>query len=159
MDLFLLIYWLHQAFIAACRILVPQPRIEPWPPALGAHSLKHLVTREIPRVDTFKPPYLWASQVALVVKNLSDNAGDTRDTRSISGLGRSPEKGNGNLLQYSCRKNPMDRGACWATVHGVSKSWTQSRTQLSIWAYLYPLEGSPWKYKFIISLSLVITVK
>ena len=56
-----------------------------------------------------------------MVKNLSANAGDTRDTRSVSGLGRSPERGNGNLLQYSCWKNPMDRGACWATVHGVSK--------------------------------------
>ena len=42
----------------------------------------------------------------------------------IPGLGRSPEKGNGNLLQYSCLENPMDRGAWWATVHRVTKSWT-----------------------------------
>ena len=34
-------------------------------------------------------------------------------------------EGNGNLLQYSCLENPMDRGAWWATVHGVTKSWTQ----------------------------------
>ena len=38
-----------------------------------------------------------------------------------------PEHGNGNPLQYSCLENPMDGGACWATVHGVAKS----RTQLS----------------------------
>ena len=38
------------------------------------------------------------------------------------GSGRSPEEGNGNLLQYSCLENPMDRGAWWATVHGVAES-------------------------------------
>ena len=42
----------------------------------------------------------------------------------IPGLGRSPGEGNGNPLQYSCLENPMDRGAWWATVHGVAKSWT-----------------------------------
>ena len=41
-----------------------------------------------------------------------------------SGLERSPRGGNGNLLQYSCLGNPMDRGAWWATVHGISKSQT-----------------------------------
>ena len=41
------------------------------------------------------------------------------------GRGRSPEEGNGNPLQYSCLENPMDRGAWWATVHGVAKSWTR----------------------------------
>ena len=43
----------------------------------------------------------------------------------IPGLGRSPEVGNSNPLQYSCLGNPMDRGVWWATVHGVTKSWTQ----------------------------------
>ena len=43
------------------------------------------------------------------------------DPGSIPGLGRSPEEGNGNLLQYSCLKNPMDRGAWRAAVHGVAK--------------------------------------
>ena len=65
-----------------------------------------------------------ASRVALVVKNLPANAGDIRDTGSIPGLGRSPGEGNGYLLQYSCLENPMDRGAWWATVHRVAKSWT-----------------------------------
>ena len=51
-----------------------------------------------------------------------DQSGDIRDVDLISGLGRSPGEGNGNPLQYSCLKNPMDRGAWWATVHGVTKS-------------------------------------
>ena len=46
------------------------------------------------------------------------------DLGSIPGLGRSPGGGNGNPLQYSCLRNPRDRGAWWATVHGVTKSQT-----------------------------------
>ena len=57
----------------------------------------------------------------LVVKNLPANAGDSD---SIPGLGRSPEVGNGNLLQYTCLENPMDRGAWQATAHGIAKSQT-----------------------------------
>ena len=53
-----------------------------------------------------------------VVKNPSVNAGDVG---SITGLGRSPGKENGNPLQYSCLGNPMDRGAWWAIVHGVAE--------------------------------------
>ena len=49
------------------------------------------------------------------------NAGDLG---SIPGSGRSPGEGNGNPLQYSCLENSMDRGAWWATVHGVAKSRT-----------------------------------
>ena len=64
-----------------------------------------------------------ASQVVLVVKNLSANAGDERDSSLIPGLGRSPGGEDGNLLQYSCLENPLDRGAWWAMVHGVTKSW------------------------------------
>ena len=45
-----------------------------------------------------------------MVKNLPAKAGDIRDTGSIPGLGRSPEGGHGNPLQYSCLENPMDRG-------------------------------------------------
>ena len=53
-----------------------------------------------------------------VVKNLLANAGDTG---LIPGSGRSSGKGNGNLLQYSCLGNSMDRGAWWAMVYGVAK--------------------------------------
>ena len=54
-------------------------------------------------------------------KNLSDNSGDAG---SVPGLGRSLGEGNGKPLQYSCLENPMDRGAWWAMVYGVVKSWT-----------------------------------
>ena len=67
----------------------------------------------------------WASQGALVIKNLPANAGDIRDVGLIPGLGRSPGEGKGNPCQYPCLENPMDRGAWWATVHGVVKSQTQ----------------------------------
>ena len=50
------------------------------------------------------------SQVALVVKNSTANAGDVRDVGSIPESGRSPRGGNDNTLQYSCSLNPMDRG-------------------------------------------------
>ena len=59
-----------------------------------------------------------------VVKNPPVN---TVDLGLIPGLGRSPGEGNGNPLQYSCLENPRDRGAWWATVHAVAKSWTRLR--------------------------------
>ena len=59
-----------------------------------------------------------------MVKNPPANAGDVRDTDSIPGSGRSPGEGHGNPLQYSCLENPMDRGAWWATLHGVAKNRT-----------------------------------
>ena len=54
------------------------------------------------------------------------DAGDAGDAGSIPGLGRSLGGGNGNLLQYSCLGNPIDKGTWWATVHRVSKSQTFS---------------------------------
>ena len=63
-----------------------------------------------------------ASQVTPVVKC---NAGDVRGAGFIAGPGRCPGGGHGNPLQCSCLENPMDRGAWWATVHGVKKSWTR----------------------------------
>ena len=60
-----------------------------------------------------------------MIKNPPANAGDIRDVRSLPGLGRSPGEGHGNPLQYSCLENPEDRGAWWATVHGLAKSQTR----------------------------------
>ena len=57
-----------------------------------------------------------------MVKNLPAKVGDVREEGSTPGSGRSPGGGHGNPLQYSCLANPMDRGACWATVPGVTKS-------------------------------------
>ena len=63
-----------------------------------------------------------ATLVAQMIKNLPANAGDTG---SIPELGRSPRQGNGNLLQYYCLKNSMDRGVWRAIVSGVAKNWTR----------------------------------
>ena len=56
-----------------------------------------------------------------MVKNLPVKAEEVRDMGLIPGSGRSPRGGNGNSFQYSCMENPMDRGAWWATLHGVGK--------------------------------------
>ena len=66
----------------------------------------------------------WAFPGGSMVKNLPASTGDTGDLNSTPGLrrlGRSPGEGNGNPFQYSYLKNPMNRGAWWATVHGVIK--------------------------------------
>ena len=76
----------------------------------------------------------WGFPCGFVVKNLPANAGDTRDSGSIPGPGRSPGGGNGNLLQYSCLWNPMYRGAWWAAVHRVAESPTWLR--LSMHTYI-----------------------
>ena len=64
------------------------------------------------------------------VKYVSANAGKRCGFGSIPGSGRSPGGGPGKLLHYSCLENPTDRGAWWAAVHGVSRTWTL----LSSWA-------------------------
>ena len=69
--------------------------------------------------------YSQDSLVAQMVKKFTCNAGDLR---SIPGLERSPGERDGNLLQYSCLENSMDRGAWQATVHGAAKSWTRLST-------------------------------
>ena len=71
-----------------------------------------------------KPYSMWASQVALMVKNPPASAGDVRDAGLIPGSGRSPGGGQGNPLQYSYLENSKDRGVWWVTVHRATKSWT-----------------------------------
>ena len=71
--------------------------------------------------------------VQVVKKNPPANAGDAG---LIPGLGRSPGGENGDPLQYSCWDNPLDRGAWWAIVHGVAKSWTRLKL-LSICTYIH----------------------
>ena len=84
-----------------------------------------------------------ASQVVLVVKNPPADAGDTRDSGLIPGSGRSDGVGNGDALQYSYLEDSVDRGACWATVHGATKS----QTQLSMHAALSYKDGVMEKMK------------
>ena len=77
--------------------------------------------------------------MAQVVKNSPANSGYIRDAGLIPGSEKSPGEGNGNPLQYSCLENPLDRGAWWATVHGVAKGrtrlkWLSTHTLfISIW--------------------------
>ena len=61
-----------------------------------------------------------------MIKNLPANAGEMN---LIPGSGRSPGEGNGNPFQYSCLGNSMDRGAWWATVHGVTKESDKTEEQ------------------------------
>ena len=122
-------YWGGLPFYPSSDL--PNPGIEPRSPALQADSL--------PAEPPGKPKgeSYWASQVALVVKNLPANAGNLSDSGSVPGSGRSPGEGNGNPLQYSGLGNPMDRGAWQATIHGIAKS----QTRLSIWAYHWTVYG------------------
>ena len=66
---------------------------------------------------------MWASLIAVSKESACNtgDAGDAGDMGSITGLGRSPAGGNGSPLQHSFLKNPMDRGAWQATVHGVAR--------------------------------------
>ena len=57
--------------------------------------------------------------------NSKESAFNAEDTDSIARMGRSSGRGNGNPLQYTCLGNFMDRGAWWATVHGMQKSQKQ----------------------------------
>ena len=69
-----------------------------------------------------------------VGKESACNAGDLG---SIPGSGRSPGEGTGNPPQYSCLENPMDRGAWWALVHGVTKSWTQRVSNFTLTFFIH----------------------
>ena len=92
------------------------------------------------------------------VKNPPVNAGDAD---SIPGSRRSPGEGNGNLLQYSCLENSIDREAWWATVHGVPKSQTWLSDWVHNWAHIFDVinidcklcEFLKWKYQFAIVLN------
>ena len=57
----------------------------------------------------------------LVVKNPLVNAGDVRDAGLNPGSGRPPEGGNGNLLQYFCLENPINKEVWWTALHGLQR--------------------------------------
>ena len=65
---------------------------------------------------------MWGFPGGTVVKNLPASAGDTGDSGSVSGSGRSPEGGHGNPLEYSCLENATDSGGWRATVHSLAES-------------------------------------
>ena len=65
-----------------------------------------------------------------MIRNPSAKSGDAGAEGLIPGLGRSPGGGNGNLLQYTCLENPMNKRAWWAAVHGVAESQPRLSTAL-----------------------------
>ena len=85
--------------------------------------------------------WIWASQVVLVVKNMPAYAEDIREAGSIPRWRRFLREGNGSPLQFSSLENPMDRGAWWAIVHRVAKSWTRLK-RLSMNGWIYILFGN-----------------
>ena len=109
-------------------------RSELWNVTCGEGHMIWVTTGTRKMKDTWNRFDLSSQAHGSVVKNPPANAGDVG---LIPGLGRSPGEGNGNPLQYSCLKNPMDRGAWWPTVHGVTKRQT--------WPSIYGLTAwSPW---------------
>ena len=86
-----------------------------------------------------------APAVVPVVKNLPANAGEARDSSSITGLQRCPGVGNGNLLEYSYLENLMDRGAWQATVHGVIKSRKRLNTHIRTHHALAERRTGSWR--------------
>ena len=99
-----------------------QPTPVFWPGEVqGQRSLAGYSPRGHKELDTTKRLSVLDSPVAQTVES-AYNAGDLG---LIPGSRRSPGKGNGNLLQYSCLENPRNGGAWQATVHGVAKSWTR----------------------------------
>ena len=88
--------------------------------SLAGGDARSVYFNQFPKFETH-PSRDRASPVALVVKNSSASAGDGRDSGSIPRLGRCLGEGDGNLLQYSCLENSMDRRALWATAHGVAR--------------------------------------
>ena len=94
----------------------------------------------------------WASQVALVVKNLSASAGDMRDVSYNPESGRSPGRGHGDPLQCSCLENPHGQRIPWASVHGVAKSWTWLKRHRMHAYCLIQYISHIWKFKFNVKL-------
>ena len=102
------------------------------------------------------PHSLGLPRWALVVKNPPDSAGDIKDMSSIPGSGRSPGGGHGKPLQYSCLETLMHRGAWWATVYSVTKSWTRlkwlsvhSCLMVLTWSWLLNNRVLYWKSSLI----------
>ena len=157
---YLVIYllWLHYRVFGT---FVPLSRCRTCAPALEAWSLEldhqgspdfpcfwwldsfegRLVGYLVERPLIFSSIVLRPSQAALVVKNPPANA--SRCKRCGSGI--SPEGGHGNPLQYSCRKNLMDRGTWWATIHRVAQSQSQ-RKQLSIHGVVLKVRPGWWAW-------------
>ena len=105
-------------------------------PDSGLIVLKSVSFWYLCRRHMTKPPLLGLPSV-------KESACQVGEPSSIPGLGRFPGKGNGKPLQYSCLGNPVDGGAWWTAVHGVTKiwtwlsDWTAAPAIISKWAYIF----------------------
>ena len=128
-------YWSELPFPSPGEL--PNPGIEPRSPTLEADALPAEPRGKTFFAKVFSVKVFGLNSVSpcqatrelrilmsLVLKNPPANAGDITDPGSTPGPGRSPEEGNGNPLQCSCLKNPLDRRASWATVCRVTKGQT-----------------------------------
>ena len=100
--------------------------IQGWFP-LGLTGLISLLSKGLSRVfssTTIQRHQFFSTQFSPCGSDGKESACNAGGPGSILGLGISPGEGNGNPFQYCCLENPMGRGACWATVNGVSKSQT-----------------------------------
>ena len=100
----------------------------------------------------FKPPDF---PIDSVVKRPPASAGEAGDRSLIPGSGRSPGGGNGNPLQYSCLEHSMERGAWWATIHGVAKSLTKLTLHFTLHTLLCTDLSHGFYFNFCFSCSLV----
>ena len=119
----LIIMYLNSLSSLAVVIYVFHPVWEVWGHYFFKYSLYPFVS--------FPPPFwsIWWCPIGLLyfpcISDSKESACNAGDLGLIPGLGRSPGEWNGHPLQYSFLENSMDRGAWWATVHGVAKSWAQ----------------------------------
>ena len=95
---------------------LPDPGVEPMSPEDSSPSEPQLEVLYAVLKASFRLPR-WLSG--------KESACQSGDMGLIPGMGRSPGEGSGNLLQYSCLENPVERGAWWAIAHEVIESWTQ----------------------------------
>ena len=126
-------YWSGELFLFPGDL--PNPGTEPRSPALQADSLWSEPPGKPRDWHTYTTIHKMGFCDESVVKNPPTNAGDLG---LIPASGRSPRLGNGNPLQYSCLRNPTDRGTWQATDHEIAKSWTR----LSNWttATIYKID-------------------
>ena len=126
-------YWSGLPFPSSGDL--PNPGIKPRSPALQAISLLYELPGKL--WASSRSSFLHSGQQRRINRRVFKTVGfpggsdgkasacNVGDPVSIPGSGRSPGEGNGNPFQHSCLENSMDRGAWWATVHGVAKSRTQ----------------------------------
>ena len=88
-------------------------------------TLRWTHTHSLSFVINIRPQSYWIKAHFPGGSDCEESACNAGDEDLLPGWGRSPGGGNGNPLQYSCLENSIDRGAWWATVHGVTKTWTQ----------------------------------